>query len=238
MTPMASSILPCKLSRIFTMDNNMKKSSQKGFSLIEIMIVIAVLAVISAGIYMSLYSGQEAWATAEAETRLGNGLRLTLERVSRELRESGSTAGVLQVAIEDGEGTDNTDILRFSIPILCETEATILDENGDVSSWGAPLRWGCTDSSCMDADDDCSTADYVFLEYRINDDNQIVRRVLNAALGLVREDLFAENISDFQAQLSADQNVVTITMSGAQASNTSREISVTRSMDVFLRNRS
>ena len=213
-------------------------NSKKGFSLVEIMVVMSIFAMMIGGIYAALHAGKDAWGTAEAESQLRDNLRVTLERVSRELRESGSTSGVLEVTILEGAGFHGTDVLRFSMPILCHTGDNIMDANGDVTHWGAPLTWGCSDSSCMDADNNCNTVDYRYVQYQINENNEVLRRVLNNAAQLVREDIFARNISDFQVTLSADQNVVTLNLTAMRHSDLHRLITLSRSLDVYLRNRS
>lgn len=204
----------------------------------ELMVAVAILTAMMGGVYMSMAAGQNSWANTALQIELQENLRLTQEKVSKELRESGSNSvGVMQVTINDNTGVNNSDIIRFFMPVICEAGQTIIDNNGDVANWGAPLTWGCTDSTCMDADDDCSTVEYSYLEYAINNNNQLERRVRNGANALVRTDIFAQNITDFQAALSADQNEVTITVTALGTSIKNRTMTMTNSMVVYLRNR-
>ena len=76
-----------------------------------------------------------------------------------------------------------------------------------------------------------------FIEYRLNTDNQLVRRVLDNNAVLVREDVFAQNISDFQAILSGSQDVVTMVVTASRNTVFNRQMTRTSSIDVFLRNR-
>ncbi|MCA9401519.1 MAG: hypothetical protein KC713_07815, partial [Candidatus Omnitrophica bacterium] len=163
--------------------------------------------------------------------------RVTSERISKELRESGSDAGGLKVALFNNTGIGGSDIIRFSIPIQCEQNGEIMDVNGDVANWGASLNWGCQDDTCMDADNDCSTLDYAFIEYRLGANNQLIRRVLDNGLTTVKDDVFAVHITDFQTQLSADQNMVTITITASTTTVQNRSISETKILNVLLRNR-
>ena len=124
-----------------------------------------------------------------------------------------------------------------------------MNTNGDVANWGAALVWGCDATcdandnvngcalTCMDADDDCATKEYQFIEYRIDASNQLVRRVLNDTLAQVQQDIFAHNITDLQAALSVDQNMVTLTVTASRNSDMNRPVSTTSSLEVFLRNR-
>lgn len=224
------------MSKIKKMPN--KNLNTAGFSIVEMMFVVAILLVMLTGGYMVLFSGQEAWQTTETQIRVQEGLRHTLDRVSKELRESGANAvGTLQVVITDNTGVNGSDILLFAMPIVCEAGGSVVDVNGDVANWGAPLTWGCTASTCMDADDDCATRDYASVEYRLNNSNQLIRRVLNSASAVVRTDIFAQNVIDFQTALSVDQNIVTLTVTASVKSALNRTITTTKSLDVRLRNK-
>ncbi|MFA5089166.1 MAG: prepilin-type N-terminal cleavage/methylation domain-containing protein [Candidatus Omnitrophota bacterium] len=211
---------------------------RKGFSLVEVLVVTLILAAIIAGGYTILASGESAWFTTDANIYLSENLRQTVQRISAELRESGSNSlGVMQVSINDGAGVNGTDILRFSVPIVCEAGGTVISSSGDVNHWGAPLTWGCDSPSCMDADNDCSSIDYRYVEYQINANNDLLRRVLDNSGSVVREDIFAQGIVDFQVSLSADQNVVTLICSAQKVSALSRVMSASRTAQVYLRNR-
>lgn len=84
----------------------------------------------------------------------------------------------------------------------------------------------------------CSTVSNKFVEYRINSGNQLVRRVLNnTASSITKEDIFASNITDFQASLNADQNVVTLTVNFTGNTTRNREVTMTRSLKIYLRNK-
>ena len=215
----------------------MKIQNKKGFTLVEVLIVVAIIAVMIRGIFLTLSTGQNTWMTTDVQIQLQDNLRITMDRVSKELRESGSAAGVMKITINDAAGVNGSDIIKFSVPILCNAGTSIINANGDVAYWGAPLTWGCTDSTCMDADDDCNTADYSFIQYELDANKQLIRKVLNPGANVIRQDVFAQNISDFQASLSADQNVVTLMVTAFKTTNLKRQVTATKSMDVLLRNR-
>ena len=79
--------------------------------------------------------------------------------------------------------------------------------------WRAPRTFGCMGLiGCMDGEGDCATIEYKALEYRIDNSNQLVRRVLDNNDAVFQTDIMARNINDFQASLSADQlNLVNVT---------------------------
>ncbi len=212
--------------------------SRNGFSLVELMVSIAILVAMIGGVYMSAAAGRNSWANTALQVNLQESIRLSLEKISKEMRESGSNnLGAMQLTINDNAGTNGSDIIQFFMPVECEAGTPVMDANGDVAFWGAPLTWGCSDSTCMDADNDCSTVEYSYLEYAINNDNQLERRVRDGANALVRADIFASNITDMQAVLSGDQNVVTVTVTASGMTTNNRALSMDDSMDILLRNR-
>ncbi len=83
----------------------------------------------------------------------------------------------------------------------------------------------------------CSITNNKFIEYRINAGGQLLRRVLNDAAAVVKEEIFAGNISDFQAVLSGDQKMVVLTVSTAANTHQNRQITASYSVNVYLRNR-
>lgn len=209
-----------------------------GFNIVEMMVVTFVLVIIIGGSFSLLQSGQSAWFTAEANMTLEGSLRQAINRVMGELSESGEdNNAVMQVSIGNGTGVGGSDILKFSVPIICHNGDSVMDVNGDVAHWGAPLTWGCTTSSCMDADDVCATVEYKSLEYKLLTGNLLARRVLNSVDGLVREDVVARNITDFQASFSADQKVVTLTLTTQTTSAMKRVMTATKDANVRLRNK-
>lgn len=222
--------------------NNMKTktiNSTNGFTMVELMIVVAILTAMMGGLYMTLATGQDTWMNTDTQISLQENIRLTLDRVSKEVRETGSNAGGgMELTMFDGTGVNGSDIIRFAMPVICEAGETIIDANGDVNNWGAPLTWGCTDSTCMDADDDCDTVDYRWVEYRIDNNNQLLRRTLDNAASVVRTDIFAHNISDFQVQyVGAGQEVVRLTVTATRNTNANRTVTEATSIDITLRNR-
>ena len=142
----------------------------------------------------------------------------------------------MQVTIFDGSGPNGSDIIRFTMPILCEAGGHVIDANGDVANWGAPLTWGCTSSSCMDADNDCLTRDYRFIEYQIVN-NQLIRRVLDNGTTPVRQDTIARNMVNLQATLSGDQNLLSVNLTAQQNTVVNRTLNASTNIDIYFRNR-
>lgn len=250
----------------------------QGFTIVELLVTTLIFAIILMGIYAALLAGQSAWSTTDTQIRLQENLRETLHRVAMELEESGEDLnGVLQVTIGNNTGTNNTDLITFSVP-MCVCSNTPLDANGEVTDWGAPLSFGKTNcpadasrntdgtiSIChvtsnpvTQTDTDiapalldthlahgdwlgscavCSVNGNKFIEYAVDANNQLLRRVRNNLNTLVKEETVAHNVSDFQAVLSADQNIVILTVTTLSNTTQNRQITATRSLNVRLKNK-
>src|SRR3990167_2436584 len=116
-----------------------------GFTLVEALVALAIFLVLSAGVFAVLATGRSTWFDTDASFELQQNLRFALEKLSRELHESGfDKNNVWQVSINNDGGVNGTDILKFSIPIICHSGDSVIDANGDIAYWGAPLTWGCT----------------------------------------------------------------------------------------------
>lgn len=116
--------------------------NRRGHSLLEMLVVLAVFSVIAVAGSMLFVSGSTLWSFTDTHVRLQEDLRQTLQRIGKEVQESGrDNLGALQAAVVDNGGTNGTDILQFAVPI-CLCGERVMDENGDVRSWGAPLTWG------------------------------------------------------------------------------------------------
>ena len=126
---------------------------EKGFSIVELMVVAAMFVVVFTAGSMLFAAGHSIWSMTEAKIRMQENLRQILHRIHLELQESGKDKNnVLQVTILNNTGVNNTDILRFAIP-LCPCGTSTVDSNGDIKYWGAPLLWGqvgCSSTYTLD----------------------------------------------------------------------------------------
>lgn len=60
----------------------------KGFSLVELLVVLALLAMVLAGAYQYFFFGYSSWNRASAEARVMQQTRLALLKMDREVREA------------------------------------------------------------------------------------------------------------------------------------------------------
>ena len=210
----------------------------KGFSLVEVLVVMSLLLMVVTGGFVILSSGRSAWFTTDARVELQQNLRQTMDKMTRELNQSGfDKDGTAQYAIGDGTGDHGTDTIKFSIPVICHSTDNILDINSDIAHWGAPLTWGCTSSQCMDEDDVCATVEYKFIQYSIDSSNRLVREVLNPGNGVVRSDLLAQGITDLQITKSPDGSQLELIITGQQSSALKRVLTSSTIFEIYLRNR-
>ncbi len=212
--------------------------NKNGFSFIELMVVLGIFSIMLGSGFTLISTGRDAWFITDAQIELQESLRQTLVKVSKELRETGTAGGSLTIS---SGGVNNSDIVKFSMPILCQAGMNVMDTDSNVAYWGAPLRWGCVNSTCMDKDNNCATIDYKYIQYQLNASGQLVRRVLDDTSALVREDIFAENLTDFQATENGTETVpttvVTLTATASTKTSLNRQITGSNSLDVYLRNR-
>ncbi|MBI3312495.1 MAG: prepilin-type N-terminal cleavage/methylation domain-containing protein [Candidatus Omnitrophica bacterium] len=106
----------------------MKTSS--GFSLAELLMVVALFSVLACGIVLTLFSAQRSWTVGSGETVLTLELRRGLDQISRELTES-QPAQVQQPAANGQWG--NT--IVFRVPRDRDGDGSVLDANGTISEW-------------------------------------------------------------------------------------------------------
>lgn len=201
-----------------------------GFSLVEIMIVTFLVSAITGGIYLIFSSGQASWFTADANIQNQDNLRKSLQRISAELRQSKAD----KKYIFDGTGVNGTDILRFSIPILCQAGSTFIDSDGNIPYWGGPLTWGCSSLTCMDADQNCTTLEYKYIEYFVDNNQQLRREILTEGLNVVHGDVFAVHISDFQVTVNG--NMIHIMAKAQKETMPNRLLTSQADIDIYLRN--
>ncbi len=211
-------------------------NSRHAFSLVELMLVAALTAFLTAAVFGLLGNAQTNFFNADASIDLRNSMRLASEKISMELRNTGYKSAVPQFSILDNTGVGGSDIIRFSIPILCTTTATLLDSSGNPAYWGAPKTWGCDASTCMDANNNCAIQEYKYVQYALNSSNQLERKILDTVLGTVSgtTTIVGQNITNLQATISSNQ--MTVILSGQKISAVKKTLTMSYTNKVFLNN--
>lgn len=200
------------------------------------LVVLAISTFVVIAVFGLLNNARSSFFNQDAAIDLRNGMRNAAERMSLEMRQTGHQATVAQFAILAGQGTGGSDIIRFSIPILCSATSTLLDGNGNPAYWGAPLTWGCDAHTCMDANASCAALEYKYVQYAINASNQLERKVLDGALATVNNSttIIGQHITNMTA--SVNGFIITLTLTGQKTSAANRVISAVYTNKFLLNN--
>jgi len=231
------------------------KLQKKGFTLVEILVSVLIFSFMATGFFLILSTGQSTWYTTDVAVRLQQSLRQSMQRVTKELHESGfsqrgNCAAVCKVIIQSNAGINGTDILSFQVPIdlnndgipttevtdcgCCPTPNFPSCNCGRVIDWGAPLLWADKINNCGGGNNHCQYPNYS-IKYLINDSSQFVRQVLDAGGSVIRTDIFADNLTGFH--VTQNGNVVSIQLTAQLTTVFGRNIISTMNADALLRNR-
>lgn len=113
---------------------NMKNIN--GFSLVEMLVALAIFAVIAATVAMSLFSAQRSWGVGAGQAVLTAELRRALDTMSRELVESRPA----QIQRPAANGQWDTQML-FRIPQDRNGDGSVLDANGEIAEWSNDITY-------------------------------------------------------------------------------------------------
>lgn len=205
-----------------------------GFTLVEVMIVSFLFIIIMGGVLSILSVSRYSWYQTDVEIELQQDLRKAITRVTKELRESGfDSVGIAMVAIQDGAGVNSSDILSFYVPVDYDNDGDIVDASGNIQ-WGAPTLWANKDPNCEAPGDNCQYLNYKIV-YLLNANNQFIRRLLDNNGATVREDLYANNIVDFQ--VSRTNDIVSLELTARKDTVFGRTITKLINSDLYLRNK-
>ena len=169
--------------RFKTVYTSITKSSRKGVSIVELMVSVAILAIILSFVFSITGTGRISWYISSAQVSLYSQARAAFLRMSNELMLS-SRSRIFPAA--DGNS------IRFSIPIVDEDGNLVLDANGNI-------QWG-------DGDTVGNSINYTLA------DTKLVRQLLNAANAPVSgtDTTIAKNITDFSVATSGLSYEITL----------------------------
>lgn len=210
---------------------------RSGLVLVEIVITMAILAFMITVVYGLMGNARTIFFDMSMGTQLRDGLRQAVSRMELELRNTGyDSAHNAQFLVSAGAGASGTDTIRFSVPILCSTTATLLNASGDPANWGAGLTWGCGGSACMDANNSCAVLEYKYIKYAVNSSGQLVRSVLGPDLATVGSAVIGRDISGLSITFNNATRTLSLVVKARKLSGTSRMVTETVSQNVRLMN--
>lgn len=153
------------------------KSLQGGFTIVEILVAVAISGVVMAGIYSAYYSQQRSYETQEKVVAIQQNLRAAMYFMEREIRMA---------------GLDPTKSGNFDIQTATSTTMRFLEDTSDASGTGDP------DGTPQDVEDITyfvSTSDMT-LQRKIGDDSIIIIAENIEALDFVYLDADGSVIAD------------------------------------------
>ncbi|NTV28600.1 MAG: prepilin-type N-terminal cleavage/methylation domain-containing protein [Candidatus Omnitrophica bacterium] len=184
-------------------------SDRRGFSLVELMLAVGITVVLFSVVFGLLGVAQSGFHNTDAGLAIRDDLRTAFQKMEWDIKHTGyDSTGTAQFSILTGTGTNGSDIIRFSIPVVCDSASVFLNSTGTPAHWGASRTWGCDSYTCMDGDGSCSTVEYKYIQYSLNSSKQIVRSVLSAFFGTVSSQIVAGDITDLRISQSGSRTVV------------------------------
>lgn len=203
---------------------------RRGFTLAELLVSVGILVALTAVVFGFVVAAQASFNNADAGIQLRNIFRNANEKMAWELSHTGSG----QYVITAGGGVNGSDIIRFSVPVACDTTSTFLDAASNPAYWGAYLTWGCDSVACADANGVCSSVEYKYVQYALNASGAIVRSVLSPALNVVASAAVADSITDVRFSVTGTR--LTFTLSGQKKSLSGAMLTASTSRSVRLMN--
>jgi len=126
-------------------DKVMNIHNKNGFSLIEVLIVVGLIALVAGATLSMFFTGQGSWLGAEAKIAVQDESRKGMQQLYRELRASGYNADADESHLFiESSGRQVT----FQVPVLTDNTVS-LDADGNIN-WGTTnttggfLRYGLT----------------------------------------------------------------------------------------------
>lgn len=112
------------------------RGKNEGFSLTELLIVVALFGILSAAMGLVLLSAQRTWASGSGQAILTSELRRALDRMSLELVES--QPAQIQRPAANGAWDD---AIVFRVPQDRDNDGTVLDANGVIAEWSNDITY-------------------------------------------------------------------------------------------------
>lgn len=208
-------------------------------TLTELMVTIGIMTFLLIAVYALTGRAQTVFCDISQSTELRNSIRQALHKMEMEVRNSGyDSSSVAQFSITYGADSSSPDSIRFSVPVNCSTSSsdTFLAANGKPAYWGAALTWGCTLPNCVDADNSCTTVEYKYVTYAMDNSGQLLRTVLGPSNAVIATTVVARHMVNFKIQPSANGRILSLSLTGSHRSNTGRVVTQTAAQDVRLLN--
>ena len=182
----------------------------RGFTLAEVLVVMALFIILSGAMLSALLSTQQTWTAGSVEMMLTSELRKGLDAMSRELVQ-GQAGQILRPAANGAVTND----LVFRIPQDRNGDGTVLDANGQIAEWSNDISYS------MNRTNSC-------IRSQVNDPGLLPRRIDTTLANHVNNLMFSRD--------PATPDVVQIQMAASTLSQDGRLRTRTMNTRVKLRN--
>ncbi|MFH1799693.1 MAG: prepilin-type N-terminal cleavage/methylation domain-containing protein [Candidatus Omnitrophota bacterium] len=120
----------------------MMQKSQKGFTLIEVVIVTAISTIIIAGVFGILKASNEQLQTIHAKMSLQESLREALFKMAQEIRQTAH-----HKILNFGAGNSlSGNTINFSVPVPAPDESTLVDQNY-LPLWASDINYSLNENT-------------------------------------------------------------------------------------------
>lgn len=109
----------------------MRIKARRGITLVELMIALVIFLLVSGAVVLAIFSAQRSLSTGSGQVVLTVELRKSLDRMARELVESG--ASHIQRPLANGVWDT---VLAFQVPKYRDSDGTVvLNADGTIAEW-------------------------------------------------------------------------------------------------------
>ena len=207
----------------------MKKNMQGGFTLVELMVYIALFPTIFLAIFSTLDMANVIFHTNDAFSRLNQNAMQTLRYISREIGQTSPNVNPshLNIAV-DGAGNS---VVRFQIPVDWDNDGDAVTGTLDPAvEWGNYDEAGQVQTGRLGG----------WARYSVVN-NQLIREVLDATLTPVANlsHVVANDVQNFTVNQAQNTMVTSLTVQVADTvgqAGTARNLQMTFSSNTILRN--
>jgi len=155
-----------------------RRNKQQGFSLIELLVAMAMVGIVMAAIYSTYKSQQDTYVAQEQVAEMQQNLRASLYQMARDLRMAGfnpqrapNVGGFVTQLPDDGSGTTTTDDENISFTID-ENSNGVIDLDADDEQIAYRLdtvnnrleKFRVSDDTWLTVADNIDAVDFVYLD--------------------------------------------------------------------------